>query len=224
MIRGIVFDMDGLMFDTERPGVEAWLKAARQNGITLSKQVVLSTLGLNNAATRTVLEKHLGAQYQACEDVERAYMREHIQKNGITVKPGLLELIDFLQKNGYRFTFAISSSRRRARLFLKNSGVQQYFGDIVCGDMITRSKPEPDIYLKACRLIELPPSECLALEDAPAGLLAAYRAELKPVFIRDLIDLDKHICKLVYRRLDSLHDVIDLLKTKGAYNCGTKPL
>lgn len=224
MIRGVVFDMDGLMFDTERIGVEAWLEAARQTGVPLSREAVLSTLGLNNAATRAALEPYLGTQYQQCEDFERSFMAAHIQNNGIVIKPGLFELLDYLQKCKYRFTMATSSSRERARFFLKESGVQRHFDDIVCGDMIARSKPEPDIYLQACELINLPPAKCLALEDAPAGLLAAHRAGLMPVFIRDLIEPDPRISKLLFARLDTLHDVVDLLESKGAYACGTKPL
>ncbi len=98
-------------------------------------------------------------------------------------------------------------------MYLKSVGVLDYFDVMVCGPMVENGKPEPDIYLRACELLKLNPSECLALEDSPNGIISAYHAGCKPVMIPDLSQPDEEILCLLYKKLNRLDCVIDLLET-----------
>ena len=130
------------------------------------------------------------------------------------VKPGLRPLLAFLRKNGYGMTVATSTDEEKTRYNLAKAGVEGYFAKIVCGDMVARGKPEPDIYLKACEVLGLAPAACMALEDSPAGILAAYRAGMRPVMVPDTVQPDAATEKLLYAKLPALDGVIGLLEQK----------
>lgn len=221
MIAGIAFDMDGLMFDTERLAVDAWMLAAKELGYDIPYAVVAETFGMTGELTRQVLYRHYGADFD-CDGFFKVYRkhREHLLAGGIRVKPGLLTLLDYLREKGYRYTVSTSSHEQDARRNFALAGISDYFAAIVCGDMIARSKPAPDIYLKACEVLQLPPDQCLALEDSPLGLQAAYAAGLHPVLIPDLAEVDAATEKLVYAKVDTLADVITLLERDRAYPAG----
>lgn len=213
MIRGIAFDMDGLMFDTERLAVDAWMLAAEELGYHIPYAVVAETFGMTGDLTREVLYRHYGRDFD-CECFFKVYRkhREALLKKGIRVKPGLVRLLDYLRENGYRYTVSTSSHEKDARRNFAMAGISDYFAEIVCGDKVARSKPAPDIYLKACEVMQLPADACLALEDSPLGLQAAAAAGLKPVFIPDLAEIDARTKRLLYAKVDSLADVISLLE------------
>ncbi|MDF3000789.1 MAG: hypothetical protein K0Q48_908 [Bacillota bacterium] len=213
MIKGIVFDMDGLMFDTERLAKEAWTYAGTQLGLNITQEMVIKTLGLNIDDTNRVLMEELGEAFDLMEarEIRAGYVTDFIENNGIPMKNGLLELLNYLKGNDYKITVATSSEHEVARYNFRRAGISDFFDQIVCGDMIEQGKPAPDIYLRASEIIGIPPDECLALEDSPMGILAAHRAGLKPVMIPDLKQPDEETTKLLYARLTTLHDVIELL-------------
>ncbi len=214
MIKGIAFDMDGLMFDTEKLAVDAWMMAGEELGLTIPYALVEETFGLTGALTRKILFRHFGDDFD-CDGfftVYRKYRQFIAEKEGIRMKKGLKELLDFLRENGYSYTVATSSYEKDARRNFEKTGTSHYFGAIVCGNMIQNSKPAPDIYLKACEILNLPPCECMALEDSPMGIRAAFAAGLSPVLVPDLAKVDKETEKMVYKKADSLLDVITLLK------------
>lgn len=221
MIRGIAFDMDGLMFDTERLAVDAWMLAAEELGYHIPYAVVAETFGMTGDLTREVLYRHYGRDFD-CEGFFKVYRkhREALLKKGIRVKPGLFRLLDYLRHNGYRYTVSTSSHEKDARRNFAMAGISDYFGEIVCGDRVARSKPAPDIYIKACEVMQLPAGDCLALEDSPLGLQAAAAAGLKPVFIPDLAEIDDSTKRLLYAKADSLADIIDLLEKERAKPSG----
>ncbi len=140
-----------------------------------------------------------------------ATMRDDIEKKGMPVKKGLFELLVFLRERSIKFTIATSSARKNG-YFLQKAGIAEYFGEIVTGDMISRGKPDPDIYLKACELIGMNPGDCIALEDSLMGIQSAHRAGLKPVMIPDLVPPDAETEKRLFARAGSLLEVIDLLR------------
>jgi len=216
MIKGIVFDMDGLMFDTEQLAAKAWTFAGEQMGLNITEAMAIKTLGLNKEDTDRVLSDEVGQAFDSttARKIRGDYMTSHIEKNGIPVKTGLFELLDYLNKNHYKITVATSSEQEVARYNFNKAGISKYFDQIVCGDMIERGKPEPDIYLRASEIIGVKPYECLALEDSPMGILSAYRAGLKPVMIPDLLQPDEGTSRLLYAKLPTLLDVIELLSSQ----------
>jgi HAD superfamily hydrolase (TIGR01509 family) len=214
MISGIVFDMDGLMFDTERLAVEGYALAGRITGQNIPKDLIVKAIGLNRENTTKLFHEHYSKDfdYFSIRKIMVDYTTEYIEKNGMPCKPGLIELLEYLKNNRYAFTVATSTDRDRTEYYMAKAGIRGYFGDLVCGDMVKRGKPEPDIYLKACEILSLPASECIALEDSPMGILSAYRAGMKPVMIPDLIEPDANTKKLLHACLASLLDLTGLLE------------
>lgn len=214
MIKAVVFDMDGVMFDTERLVIDAWGHAGKQMGLNITKDFVIKTCGLNIEDTRQAFLGCFGNDFDfyACRRIRIEYMTRYIADNGIPVKPGLIELLDFLQTNHYRMTIATSTEKEKVEYYLRMANISSFFSRIVCGDMIERGKPEPDIYLKAVEVLGVSPGNCIALEDSPAGILSAYSAGTKPVMIPDLVEPDEQINKMLFARLPTLLNVIDLLK------------
>ncbi len=217
MIKGIVFDMDGLMFDTERLAAKAWAFAGKQMGLDITEAIAIKTLGLNTKDTNRVLSNELGEAFDlsAVRKIRVDYVTSYIENKGIPMKTGLIELLDYLNMNHYKITVATSSDREVARYNFDKAGISKYFNQIVCGDMIERGKPEPDIYLRASEIIGENPNECLALEDSPMGILSAYRAGMKPVMIPDLLQPDEGTSRLLYAKLPTLLDVIELLSIQN---------
>ncbi len=217
MIKGVVFDMDGLMFDSERLINMGWHYACEQAGFSISDDVILKTLGIDLENTKRVFLEELGSDldYDSLDRVRVEFMKQYLEEKGVPYKPGLFELLDYLKANGYKMTVATSTAGDQAAHLLEKAGVLSYFGKIVCGDDIVHGKPEPDIYLQACRNIGFLPEECMALEDSPMGILAAYRAGMRPVMIPDLIRPEKPTKKLLYALLNDLTEVIELLKKEN---------
>lgn len=205
----VIFDMDGLMFDTERVFVDAWDYAGEKMGIGKVGYMNLKTLGMNIAMSRMVWRKEFGEKYN--EEELKKYTKEFLVKyykdNKVPVKKGLYVLLDYLKASHYKLAVASSSPRWEVERHLKDAGVFEYFSVIVCGDMIAKSKPEPDIYLRACELLEEQPQSCYALEDSKNGLLSAYRAGCKPIMVPDLWEPDEEICKMITGKYEDLEQV-----------------
>jgi haloacid dehalogenase superfamily, subfamily IA, variant 3 with third motif having DD or ED/haloacid dehalogenase superfamily, subfamily IA, variant 1 with third motif having Dx(3-4)D or Dx(3-4)E len=214
MIKGILFDMDGLMFDTERLDIDAWVYIGRQMGYHITAGLPIKTLGLNYKDTKSVFLDALGYtfDYDGLKKMRDMYVYNRIEQEGMPIKPGLFELLNFLKSGGYKMTVATSSEREKAIFYFQKAGIADFFGEIVCGDMILHGKPEPDIYLKACEVIDVAPDACIALEDSPAGLLSAFRAGVKPVMIPDLLEPDDRSKEIIFSKLPTLFDVIGLLE------------
>lgn len=210
----VIFDMDGLMFDTERVFVKAWDYAGEKIGVGKAGYMVYKTLGMNIKASYNVWKTEFGDRYQ--EEELRKYTKEFLQKyyaeNKVPVKKGLYVLLDYLKKAGVKMAVASSSPRWEVEKHLKDAGIYDYFVGIVCGDMIQNSKPDPEIYLKACELLERKPSDCLALEDSKNGLLSAHRAGCKPIMVPDLWQPDEETEKILYAKFEDLEMVKDFLE------------
>lgn len=220
MIKGVAFDMDGLMFDTERLAVDAWLHAGKQMGLAITRELPLRTVGLDYESTRRAFFERLGISFnfEAAKGIRADYIAAQIEKNGIQVKAGLFALLAYLKSGGYKTAVATSTDRARALYYLEKAGVSRYFRHIICGDMLARGKPEPDIYLKAAALMRLAPQVCIALEDSPMGILSAFRAGMKPVMIPDLVQPDGQTESLLHAKLNTLHDCIPLLEKQKQAN------
>jgi HAD superfamily hydrolase (TIGR01509 family) len=214
MIKGVVFDMDGLMFDSERLINLGWHFAGEQAGFDITDEIIYKTLGIDLENTKRVFMEEMGADfdYDWLDRTRVLFMQDYVEKNGVPFKPGLMELLDYLKARDYKMAVATSTPEDQARHLLQKAGVLAYFEDIVCGDMIEHGKPEPEIYLKACGAIGMVPADCMALEDSPAGILAAFRAGMTPVMIPDLMGPDEETTKIYAARLETLFDVAGWLE------------
>ena len=216
MIKAVVFDMDGLMFDTERLTVQAWDYAGEKLGIGKMGHMVYKTLGMNVESAKKIFIKEYGNKIieEDLSEYAREFFYDYFNKYGTPLKPGLIELLSYLKENNYKIAVATSSNEEVALNHFKRATITEYFDVIVCGDMIENSKPAPDIYLRVSELLGVIPSECLALEDSPNGIRSAFSAQLKPIMIPDLIQPTEEILEMVYSKLTSLNEVIHLLNSK----------
>lgn len=215
-IRFVIFDMDGLMFDTERVFIQAWDYAGQKIGVGKAGYMVGKTLGMNAAATYNVWKEEFGDRYNEEElrKYTKAFLQKYYAENKVPVKKGLYVLLNYLKQAGYKMAVASSSSRCEVEKHLKDAGIYDFFVGIVCGDMIQNSKPDPEIYSKACELLGAGPEECYALEDSKNGLLSAYRAGCKPIMVPDLWQPDEETERILYGRFEDLEQVREFLESE----------
>ncbi len=208
-MNAVVFDMDGLMFDTERVFVQAWDYAGEKMGIGKAGFMTIKTLGMNVELSRQVWIEEFGDRYN--EEELRKYSREfrdnYYANNKVPVKKGLYVLLDYLKEHGYKLAVASSSPRWEVERHLKDAGVFECFQAVVCGDMVSKSKPEPEIYLRACELLGEQPEDCLALEDSRNGLLSAHRAGMRVIMVPDLWEADEEVKSFLWNMCTDLEEV-----------------
>ena len=211
----IIFDMDGLMFDTERIALQVWEKAGSDFGYKIEQPAVLEAIGADEKGTEKILKKYLGEEFPFHEVRKRRieYFMQYIESHGIPVKDGLYELLEFLEQKSVFKAVATSTERERTERFLDLAGIKNKFDIIVCGDEVTRGKPDPEIYLTAAEKIGCTTDECIVLEDSEHGIMAAAGAGMLPVLIPDIKRPSKEVEKFLYREFESLSGVRDFLTT-----------
>lgn len=214
MIKGVIFDMDGLMIDTEKLLTRFWCEAAQFYGWNMTKEHVLGIRSLAAKYAEPHLKGIFGDDFNYFDVRAKRIelMNAYIAENGIEKKKGLDELLDYLDEAGLKKAVATATDRKRTKMYLTSIGVYDRFDKIVCGDMIKNGKPAPDIYITAAGELELPCGECMALEDSPNGIRSAFTAGCVPVMIPDLSQPDNETAKIMYEKCDDLSLVIDVLK------------
>lgn len=187
--RAVVFDMDGLMLDTERIALECWIESARTAGWEISRETCLALIGLDSRQSRQALLDRMGGSFPLAEVSQRGRVRylERLRGEGVALKPGLLELLERLDARGVPLAVATSTQQALAHEKLALAGLTQRFGIVVCGDQVPKGKPAPDVYLAAMERLGADPGRCIALEDSEIGLRAAHAAGLSCIVVPDLM-------------------------------------
>lgn len=212
-IKGVIFDMDGVLVDSERLYLRFWREACAAFGFDLSEEQGLS---LRSNSPETAIPKFRAwfgekADYAAIRDKRRQMMAQYIDTNGVALKDGAAEILAFLKTNGFQVALATASPVRRAEHYLAPHGLFGAFDAIVSGAEIAHSKPAPDIYIRAAAALALHPSACLAVEDSPTGVQSAHDAGCFTVMIPDLTPPDTATARLADRVLEHLTDIKMLL-------------
>ncbi len=208
--KAVVFDMDGVLFDTERLCMDMWAKVADARGLCGMIQVGYDSIGRNENDTRALALAAFGEDFDF-EDFRAEVSRmchDYVDAKGIPVKKGVQELLDFLKEQGYRIALASSTRKESVLRNLERGGIREYFEEVISGDMVEHSKPRPDIYLLACDKLGVKPEGAYAIEDSPNGIRAAHGAGMKPIMVPDLIAADEEM------KLLSLVILEDLLAVK----------
>ena len=202
MIKGAVFDMDGLMTDTEKLYLRYWYDMQNEH--------VYAIRSLARKYSIPKLKSFFGEDFPTEEVRARRteLINAHIEKYGIDVKKGLFELLDFLSSKGIKLAVATATPRERALHCLEKIDALRYFDAVICGDMIESGKPDPDIYLTAARELGLPPEQCAAFEDSPNGIKAAHSAGCHAIMIPDMTQPDEEIIPLLSAVYDDLEQAI----------------
>ena len=212
-IRGVLFDMDGLVLDTEKLYCRFWAEAGRLCGFPMTMDHALAMRSLGVDLGEEKLQSFFGpdAHYTTIRKKRIELMDAYIAEYGIEVKPGIYELLDALDARGIPAAITSSSSQELIKRHLQQHDLYHRFTKICSARDVPRGKPAPDIYLYGAKSLGLAPESCLALEDSPTGILAAYRAGCVSVMVPDLDQPDEQTRKRLHAKADSLVDVIALL-------------
>lgn len=215
MVSGIIFDMDGVLIDSERQSNEGWLWAAGQLGVDMPMWLIDSFKG----APAELCCKFFDDYYKGVIDYWEAkeLRTQHVYKiretEGIPVKKGVKEVFEYIRNNGLKCAVATSTRRESAEKTLHKIGVWDYLDAVVYGDEVEHGKPEPDIFLRAAKAIGISPSEAVVVEDSINGIKAGYAADMRVVHIPDTIAIDDDIRKLTYMVCDDLNGLIDVVES-----------
>lgn len=184
----VIFDMDGLMLDTERLAPQAWTDAAAAVGVEFDMTLVPAMVGRNFRDCQTLIADHHGERFPTAA-LMRAWHIAYdaiVERDGIAVKPGLLALLDWLESEGIPKAVATSTRRDRAQSKLAQTALLARFAALVGGDEVAHGKPAPDIFLAAARRLSESPADCLVLEDSEPGVMAALAAGMTPIMVPDM--------------------------------------
>lgn len=212
-VAGVLFDMDGLVLDTERLYVRFWMEAAHLLGFPMTFQQALGMRSLGRVDSQALLTGYFGSgiSYDVLREKRIELMDVFIAEHGVTPKPGIYELLDALDARGIPAAITSSSPADRIREYLTELNLCHRFKAICSGHDMPRGKPAPDIYLAGAAALNLNPEQCLALEDSPTGILSAYRAGCMSVMIPDLDQPGEETIPMLYAQAETLADVIELL-------------
>ncbi|WP_198407892.1 HAD family hydrolase [Azoarcus olearius] len=189
MLQAVIFDMDGLLLDSERPIRDAWIEVGREIGVSLDAATYHRVIGRNMTDVHAILGEVFGTDIyrDAAARVAALLDARHAQQ-GYPPKAGAAALLGWLEARGVRCGLASSSYRDKVERRLRQAGLLGYFDAIACGDEVTRGKPAPDVYLLAAQRLEAVPTACLAFEDSDNGARAALAAGMEVVLVPDLLE------------------------------------
>ena len=213
-IQAIVFDMDGLLFDSEKIVQRTWTMAGERLGYGPIGDHIYHTLGMNRKGRAQYFQKVYGMDFpmETFSEMTRAYFQDIAATEGVPLKTGVMAMLEYAKAHDYKMAVATSSSRAYAAGLMEKAGIYTYFDSAIFGDMVQNSKPDPEIYQRSCENLGIPPQNCIALEDAPNGLRSACNAGLHPIMIPDLVEPDDSIQKLVLAVCKDMYAVIRLLE------------
>ena len=218
-IRGVLFDMDGLVLDTEKLYCRFWAEAGRCCGFPMTMEHALAMRSLGEELGEKKLQSFFGptAHYVPIRRKRIELMDAYIAEHGIEVKPGIYGLLDALDERGIPAAITSSSSQEVIRRHLEVHNLYHRFAKICSGHDVPRGKPAPDIYLHGAASLGLPAESCLALEDSPTGIRAGYAAGCLPVMIPDLDQPGEETKELLFAKADSLTDIMDIIKQQNGH-------
>lgn len=218
MIKGVLFDMDGTMLDTEPISMACWRKSAAHFDITIDDELMDTFFGKNLVGIEEILRNAFGIDEEAIKIVEgrQGYYRAYLEEHGAPLKPGLIEILEYLKSKNIPAVVCTSTDKVTGEKLLKKVGVYDYFDDFVYGDMVTRTKPDPQGFLMAAEFIGKNPEECLVVEDSPNGVLAGKASGGYVIFVPDKIDLPADVREGITAEMPSLHEIIPWIEKENA--------
>ena len=214
-IQAVIFDMDGLMFDSERLWVNSTIKTNINFGYKVPEEVIIECIGCRNDVIELKLKDKMGVDFNAKRflNLNEKFMKEDVKINGLAIKKGLIELLEFLKRNSVLIAIASSSSTQRIKRCLIDANISiNYFNYIIGGENVKEPKPSPEIYLKTIQCLNIKAENVIALEDSDNGIKSAYLAGIKPILIPDIKKPKHETIKMAYKQYESLDQVIELFK------------
>lgn len=211
--KAVIFDMDGVIFDSERAVYNCWLELAAKYNITDIETIYMRCIGVNSVMTRQIFIDYYGEDFPFDEynaEFSKNY-HERYDNGRLPMKPGIRELLISLKENKYKIAIASSTRSRVVEQQIKDAGLREYFDVIIGGDMIERSKPEPDIFLKAAEMLDVLPEKVYVIEDSFNGIRAAFAGGMIPIMVPDMIEPDNEMKEKARYIFKDLYGVKELL-------------
>lgn len=215
MIKAIIFDMDGLMIDSERVTFECYQERLKDMNLTMDEEFYKTLLGKPIKGIYQRFYDVYGNDFpieNVIQDVHQL-MAERFETEGVPVKKGLVELLHYLKENNYKTIVATSSNRDRVDKILAQAKITEFFDDSICGDEVTKGKPNPEVFLKSCQKLGVNVDEAIVLEDSEAGIQASYDANIKVICIPDMKYPEKQYEEKTFKILKDLTEVTVYLKS-----------
>lgn len=214
--KAVIFDMDGVIFDTERVYLEIWKSVFEKYGYKMTKELYITVMGTGRKNVIKTFLENFGDDLP----IEKMYEEKDnqlfyiIENQGIPLKKGVKELFSMLKEKNYKIALATSAKRDRVEKQIKDKWLKESFDAIVCGDDVEKGKPSPDIFLKAAKKIDVEPENCFVVEDSPAGIKAAFSGGMKGIHVEDLKVADEDILKYCQKSFKDLQEVKKYLSYK----------
>lgn len=215
MIKAIIFDMDGLMIDSERVTFECYQERLKDMNLTMDEEFYKTLLGKPIKGIYQRFYDVYGNDFpieNVIQDVHQL-MAERFETEGVPVKKGLVKLLHYLKDNNYKTIVATSSNRDRVDKILAQAKITEFFDDSICGDEVTKGKPNPEVFLKSCQKLGVNVDEAIVLEDSEAGIQASYDANIKIICIPDMKYPEKQYEEKTFKILKDLTEVTAYLKS-----------
>ena len=209
----VIFDMDGVIFDTERVYLEIWQSVFEKYGYKMTKELYVNVMGTGRKNVIKTFLENFGDDLP----IEKMYEEKDnqlfyiIENQGIPLKEGVKELFSMLKEKNYKIALATSAKRERVEKQIKDKWLKESFDAIVCGDDVEKGKPSPDIFLKAAKKIDVEPENCFVVEDSPAGIKAAFSGGMKGIHVEDLKAADEDILKYCEKNFKNLQEIKEYL-------------
>lgn len=213
MVKAVIFDMDGVLIDTEKYLVKYWCQAAQELGIPMKREHALMIRSFSGKFAEPWLKSLYGEDfdYAAVRERRKKMMAEHLAKNGVEIKEGVRETLTYLREKGYKLAVATATEKDRAVEYLNEIGITEMFDQIVCANMVQNGKPMPDIYLYVCEQIGEEPENCVAVEDSPNGVKSAHDAGCRVIMIPDLTLPDAETDSYLWKQVGKMNDLQQIL-------------
>lgn len=214
MVKAVIFDLDGLLMDTEVITYQLYQDLLQRYGSSFTVEEYAQNYSGKSAVVNmgnVINNFRLPVSMQEGQDFISLKEKEYFQK-GVALKPGAKELLDYLKRNKYKIALATSSTKERALSALEQHVIEGFFDEMVFGTEVKNGKPHPDIFIKACESVKVNPENCLVLEDSEAGIEAAFSAHIPVICIPDMKNPADKFREMTEMLLPSLNDVIAYLE------------